>query len=390
MRRVDVTERRARLGRRHLLAQPGASLEETAGAIVGLHSSDPVTVYLSARARVPGLARDDVADALYERRSLLRMIGMRRTLFTVPRDLAAIIDPACAVPLAPAERRRLARLVAAQGIATDSEAWVARVCDTTMAALEARGEAVARELSSDVPELNLRIRFSEGKDWGGEIGMSTRILFLLAAEGRIIRGRPRGSWLSSQYRWVPRDTWFGEPLPSFDTSTARVDLLTRWLRTFGPGTIADLKWWTGWSVRDTRAALEACDAVEVEVDDGVGFLLADDIDLEPATEPWAALLPGLDPTPMGWKDRQWFLGDHGAVLFDRNGNIGPTVWCDGRIVGGWAQQPDGDVVLRLLEKVGSRHERLIEHRRAELREWLGDDRITPRFRSPLDKELASG
>ena len=390
MRRIDVTERRARLGRRHLLAQPGASLEETAGAVVGLHSSDPVTVYLSARARVPGLARDDVADALYERRSLLRMIGMRRTLFTVPRDLAAIIDPACAVPLAPAERRRLARLVAAQGIATDSEAWVARVCDTTMAALEARGEAVARELSSDVPELNLRIRFSEGKDWGGEIGMSTRILFLLAAEGRIIRGRPRGSWLSSQYRWVPRDTWFGEPLPSFDTSTARVDLLTRWLRTFGPGTIADLKWWTGWSVRDTRAALEACDAVEVEVDDGVGFLLADDIDLEPATEPWAALLPGLDPTPMGWKDRQWFLGDHGAVLFDRNGNIGPTVWCDGRIVGGWAQQPDGDVVLRLLEKVGSRHERLIEHRRAELREWLGDDRITPRFRSPLDKELASG
>jgi hypothetical protein len=390
MRRIDVTERRARLGKRQLLAQPGGSLEETAGAMVGLHSSDPVTVYLSGRARVPGLARDDVVEALYERRSLLRMLGMRRTLFAVPRDLAAIIEPACAVPLAPAERRRLAKMLQIQGIAADADAWLDRVCDHTMAALEARGEAVARELSGEVPELKLKIRFGDGRKWGGEFGMSTRILFLLAAEGQIIRGRPRGSWVSSQYRWVPKDTWLGEPLPSVDTSTARAELLTRWLRTFGPGTMTDMKWWTGWSLRDTRAALEACGAVEVQVDDGVGFVLTDDIDPEPPTEPWAALLPGLDPTPMGWKERQWFLGDHGEALFDRNGNIGPTVWCDGRIVGGWAQKRDGEVVVRLLETVGRRHERLIEHRRAELREWLGDDRITPRFRSPLDKELASG
>ena len=72
-------------------------------------------------------------------------------------------------------------------------------------------------------------------------------------------------------------------------------------------------------------------------------MLAADTDPVPEPEPWIALLPALDPTPMGWSGRDWYLpAEHRAALFDRTGNIGPSVWCDGRIVGGWAQRPDGD------------------------------------------------
>ncbi len=390
MRHIGIAERRARLGRRHFLAPLEADLEGTAGGMVGLHSSDPVTVYLSAWARVPRFERQDLADALYERRSLVKLLGMRRTLFTVPRDLAAVIATGCALPLADAQRRRLAKMVQEQGIAPDATAWLDRVCDATLAALEERGEAVARDLSNDVPELALKIRFGAGKKWGGEFGMSTRILFLLATEGRIIRGRPRGTWLSSQYRWSPMETWLGEPLPALEPAAARAELVARWLATFGPGTLPDLKWWTGWTVRETRVALEAVDAVEVQLDNGVGFVHAADLDPEPPVEAWVALLPGLDPTPMGWKERDWYVGGNAALLFDRNGNIGPTVWCDGRIVGGWAQTKAGEIVVRLLEPIDDVHRDLIELRRDELREWLGESRITPRFRNPLDKELASG
>ena len=56
---------------------------------------------------------------------------------------------------------------------------------------------------------------------------------------------------------------------------------------------------------------------------------------------------------MGWQDRGWFLGAHGRALFDTNGNAGPTVWWDGRIVGGWAQRKTGEVVLRFLEDAGA-------------------------------------
>ena len=82
-------------------------------------------------------------------------------------------------------------------------------------------------------------------------------------------------------------------------------------------------------------------------------MLADDLEPEPAPEPWVALLPALDPTAMGWKERDWYLGEHAALLFDSNGNVGPTVWSDGRIVGGWGSGEDGEVVYRLLEDIGA-------------------------------------
>jgi hypothetical protein len=65
---------------------------------------------------------------------------------------------------------------------------------------------------------------------------------------------------------------------------------------------------------------------------------------------WVALLPALDPTVMGWKERDWYLGGHAGDLFDRNGNAGPTVLHNGKVVGGWAQRPDGEVVYELQEK----------------------------------------
>src|SRR5689334_21131740 len=121
----------------------------------------------------------------------------------------------------------------------------------------------------------------------------------------------------------------------------------------------------------TSTALTAIGAGRVSLDGGCGWVLPDDLDEAAVTEPWAAMLPGHDPTPMGWTRRDWYLGDHGPALFDRTGNIGPTVWWNGRIVGGWAQRPDGEVVTRLLEDVGSEAQAHIEAERARLRTWLG-------------------
>jgi len=128
----------------------------------------------------------------------------------------------------------------------------------------------------------------------------------------------------------------------------------------------------------------------VDLDGQAGVLLADD-DVLPDDEPppVAALLPALDPTPMGWQSRSWYLGPHGASLFDRTGNIGPTVWWEGRIVGGWAQRASGEVRYRLLEDVGADAVRGVEAEVARLTAWLGEARATPRFRTPLERELSS-
>ncbi|WP_449350734.1 DNA glycosylase AlkZ-like family protein, partial [Streptomyces shaanxiensis] len=75
---------------------------------------------------------------------------------------------------------------------------------------------------------------------------------------------------------------------------------------------------------------------------------------------------------------------------DRSGNVGPTVWWNGRVVGGWGQRADGEIVWRLLdpEGVGPEAEAAIAVEAARLREWVRATRVRPRFRTPLEKELA--
>lgn len=274
-----------------------------------------------------------------------------------------------------------------QGIvrAGTGDAWVARVEAETLAAIAARGEASAQELTRDVPDLGHRIRHGEGRTWAGSFGVSTRILFLLAAEARIARTRPLGSWTSARYRWATVESWLGGTLPAVDPEAARTGLLRRWLAAYGPGTASDIRWWMGWSAGTTAGALAAVGAVKVELDEGVGYVLPDDVEPVRSPGPWAALLPGLDPTVMGWKDRAWYVDDRDRRLFV-GGNGGPTVWTNGRVVGAWEPRIDGELALELFADVDARTRRRVETRRRELRTWLGD----VRFRSRFPAEFAGG
>jgi hypothetical protein len=388
MRTITDTERRARLGLRHGLAAPAKTVEDAASALVGLHSSDPATVFLSARARVTRFRREDLERALYDERSLVRMLGMRRTLFVTTPELAPVIDAACTKALVPGERRRLIGWIEDQGLARDGAAWLREAMRATMRALHDHGELSGAELSKLVPQLREKLRFGENKKWGGEVGMTTRVVFLLAAEGTIVRGRPRGTWISGQYRWVPTDTWLGEPLAKIPVGEASAELLRRWLHAFGPATTTDIRWWMGWTQGKLRAALEGVDVEEVRLEDETpAYVLADDAGKVATRRRWVALLPGLDPTTMGWKERDWYLGPHAPRLFDRNGNAGPTVWVDGRVVGGWGQRADASVVVRLLERVGADVRTRVEKERKQLETWLDGARVTARFRTPLEKEI---
>ena len=298
---------------------------------------------LAARARLDPFAVTDIEDALYERRTLLRMLAMRRTMFVVPLDLAAVLDAACTRALVPAERRKLVAMLAAAGVDDDAEAWIDRLGAEALAALHAHGPLAANQLTKLVPELARQVRVAVGKRYEGTIGMSTRMLFLLSAQGLIARARPLGTWQSSQYRWATMADWVGE-LPAIEPRTARAELVRRWLRAFGPGTLDDVVWWTKWTRADARAALADVGAVAVTTDTGdepsaPAWVLPDDLDdtppalAAPEGVPPISLLPGLDPTVMGWRHRSWYLGPHRAPLFDVNGNAGPTVWVGGQAVG---------------------------------------------------------
>jgi Winged helix DNA-binding domain len=388
MRRIGVEERRARLGLRHHLAEAArAGVVEAARDLVGLHATDPATVHLAARARMRDPEIAAVEAALYDDRALVRLLGMRRTMFVEPVELMPVVQAACTDAIAVAQRRLLVDMIGRAGLADDPAGWVEELGTATVKALEARGEATASEVAKDDPRLALQMVVAEGKPYEARQSVVTRMLLLLAAEGRIVRGRPRGSWVSGQYRWSVIDAWLPAGVAAWSTQDAQTELVRRWLAGFGPATVADVKWWTGLTMGQVRKAVAATGAVGVDLDGVPGLVLPGDLDPVAAPEPWSALLPALDPTTMGWAGRDFYLGPHRPALFDRNGNAGPTIWWDGRVVGGWAQRRTGEVVLRLLEDPGADATAAIEAEAAGLTDWLGPVRITPRFRTPLEREL---
>ncbi|MBA3566283.1 MAG: winged helix DNA-binding domain-containing protein [Actinobacteria bacterium] len=390
MHRIDVAERRARLVDRHLLSpekRAGSALA-AASSVVVLHSTDPVTVFLSIQARAD-VQPTDIERELYEDRTLVRMLGMRRTLFAVPRELVPVIYAACTRSIAARERRRVEQMIADSGISSRPAAWLTRALSSARKALEERGEASTRELVAQIPILAKRLRVASGTKFEATQSVGSRVLPQLAMEGRIVRVRPRGTWINGEYRWAPIETWLGGPITAVEQGAAQAQLLRRWLAAFGPATETDIRWWTGWTAREARAALAAVPHAVVDLGGEVGFVLADDLGSTKRLEPSAALLPTLDPTTMGWKERHWYLGKHASLVFDSNGNAGPTVWWDGRVVGGWSQRRDGEIVFRLLEDVGRDAVQAVDVEAARVAAWLGDVRFSPGFLPPFQRELAA-
>ena len=392
MLRIDVAERRRRLGIRHALcpASRAADPVEAVRRVVALHATDPASVFLAAWARTDSIAPQAIAEALYEQRTLVRMLGMRRTMFVVPTDLRPVIEESTMPRIAAAQRRLLVKHLRELTDVRDPEPWLEDVEHSVLRALAARGgTATAGQLSADEPRLRTQLVMAAGKPYQATQNITSRVLLLLGARGHVVRGPPTGSLLSQRYQWALAQQWLpaaGEPPPP---AQARAELARRWLTTFGPAPPADLQWWTGWPKTEVAQAVADLNVREVDLDGVAGVVLPSDADCSADPGPWVALLPALDPTVMGWSDRSWFFGGHEQGLFDRSGNAGPTVWCGGRVVGGWAQRRDGEIAVRLLEDVGTDAAALVQAEASRLRGWLGALRFIPRFRTPLERELTA-
>ena len=384
---IDAEERRARLAVRHRLLPSTRidDLPQIADDLVALHSSDPVTVYLSATARMRSPSLAAVDKALYEDRSVIRHHGMRRTLWVCTPEVVRLIHAAATRDLIPGERRRTAALLAASGI-DDPEHWLDAAAEQVLADLHEHGPSTARELGQRVEALRQPLQLSPGKKWAATQSAHVRVLLALCLQGKLLRGKPVGSWINGAYRYAAADFWLPGGLGDQDPRRAAAELAGRWLRGFGPASMSDLQWWMGWTVARTKQALADCRAVEAGIDGGVGWLAEDDLGSAVA-EPWVAVLPSLDPTTMGWKSRSWYLPETAAEAFDRNGNAGPTVWVDGRVVGAWAQDRQGEIRTHYFERVAASRRREVETRVAELKSLVGDTRFTVRFPGAIQASL---
>jgi len=259
--------------KQHLLpASRLADVVQVARDVVALHATNPAGPYLALWARVPGFQREMLDDAMYEQRTLAKVLCMRMTLHVVPSDEAPFfvqIGQALAERRTPPRFRGGGLLVHAglcreENAAALLEALRGRVLNV----LAEKGPATLQEISPAVPELTAKIQHSEGKAYEGEFSIGTRLMGEWCARGVLVRTRPRGTWRSSLHEYAAREAsdWLPDvDLASVTPEEARAWLVRRYLAALGPATLDDVQWWTGLTKTETKNALKPLEPELAEV-----------------------------------------------------------------------------------------------------------------------------
>src|SRR5487761_2545104 len=127
---ISDEQRRTRLARRHAVAPQHRVSDPVAAAraVVALHSTEAASVHLAVAARVDSATVAHIDRALYEQRSLVKQLAMRRTLFAFPRDLVPAALGSASDRVAAALSSRITRVVTKNGLATDGGAWLDQAC----------------------------------------------------------------------------------------------------------------------------------------------------------------------------------------------------------------------------------------------------------------------
>lgn len=323
--------------------------------MTALHATEAYSVHLALAARVEGLTPAAVEDALFVDRTLVKQLAMRRTLFALLPEMLPAAWGSASARTAVNELKALKKAAVASGITAEPDAWWDDVSGAALGCIAERGAVAATGFGSLHPVLEGRLRVGSG-NWTSEVPLGPKVLLVLGVQGLIVRVGNTAHWRLARPTWGLTTQALPEVGAPLSSAEGYATLLRSWLWTFGPGTETDMTWWLGSTKTAVRAALAEIGAVQVSLDSGdVGWVLPDDVpdDAELAEAEgmgdWAALLPVLDPTVMGWKQREFHLDpDDVAYLFDSNGNAGTTAWWNGRVVGCWVQDEDGTVrvVLR--------------------------------------------
>jgi uncharacterized protein YcaQ len=372
--------------------------------VVALHATAATGPYLSLWARMSNFSREMLKEALYEQRDLVKLLCMRVTLHAVPGDEVGLFFQATRryVEKRTPPRYRGGGLLVHAGLCPEDEADAALtdLHRRVLGALAERGPSTTQEIAEAVPELQAKIRHDVGKPYEGQFSIGTRLIGDMCARGLLVRTRVRGTWRSTLYEYAPLADWL--PAADLDSVTppeARAWLVGRYLAAFGPATLDDVQWWTGFTKTDTRKALKALESglVEVAVADlGEGYLmLAADAErlraFTPPGGPFAALLPSLDPYIMGYRDRRRFLAEqYRPQLFDRAGNSVPTALVNGRVVGAWGQREDASVQYHLLEETTAEEQTQLDGEAARLEGFLAGETLAAGFLTPSFQRVAGG
>jgi hypothetical protein len=332
--------------------------------IYGLHATNATTPYVSLFARARDFTRNKLDDELYVKRTLGKIRCVRTTVHVLPRET---------IPIAFAATKGM--------VEPNSEGFLRYTGGVT----ERQYEDTSREI--------LRILKGKGmstlqikKEQGTRLNISI-IVNLMCDQGLLMRGQSDKGWKSNAHTYYRFSDYFpGMDLNAVEPSQARERTVRQYLAGYGPATVKDISWWSGFTMTEVRRILHmlAREVAEVEIPElrGTYVMLAEDLAAleraRPSGQLAVNLLPALDPYLMGHKEREHYLDyQYYEMVFDRSGNSTSTIMIDGRVAGVWdfSDKPGPTVKVFLFHKLEKKALRMVESRARAIGRFIADKAV---------------
>lgn len=349
-----------RLARHHLVARaPRSDLVKVAGQIGGAQAQVMSAAELQLCVRA-GSSIEDVRNALWKERTLVKTWLMRGTLHLVP---------AADLPLYTAAMRtrwiktRNAWLKFMQMTEPELMRFVDTIGDVLDGEPRTREEILA--LAARGHSENVRAALRSG--WGG-------LLKPVARRGLLCFGPNRGQSVT----FVRPQRWLGR-WREVDPDAALVELARRYLRAYGPATKLDFaRWWGNWpGVANAAWSGLSGELVPVSVEGRGADILASDLSplAKAKAQETVQLLPAFDPYLMGHAGRgHLFDAVHSPKVSRTAGWISAVVLVDGRVMGTWTHAASGrklSVTVAPFRRLPARAVSQVRARAAYLAQTLG-------------------
>jgi len=302
--------------RAHLLAEPAETIASAAAHMLAVQAQEFVPARWALAVRSPGSPTLAQIDAAFESGALVRSWTQRGTLHIVPAaDLAWVLS------VTAARQTRAAIGVHREWGIDSRDVDVAE--RATRSALSGGNRLTRPEFAAVVAASGVDTSSSRGN----------HLLSALAVRGVLALGPlvPRAGGPTRDQYVVAADELDSPRV----VSDPIAELFVGYVRSHGPASVADFRWWAGMPLGMARQAADAAGDRVVEVDDGL-FALRD------GGEPGVAAsrvhaLPAFDEYYLSYADRSGVcpLDRLPEVGPTRNGLVRPVLVAEGRVVGTW-------------------------------------------------------
>jgi hypothetical protein len=339
---------RATLERQLLLRRAKMSAYEAVEHLAGLQAQAPFPPYFALWPRLHGFKPSDLAELLESRR-VVRIALMRGTVHLVTAADALAWRPVVQVLY---DRDLKTNTQHARALTGLDHSAVASAARKLLAEAPLSSTALGAELARRWPDVP-----------------TASLTHLARGQLPLVQVPPRAIWgKAGQTTYACLDEWVGSPLPP----PSPASLIARYLRAFGPASVADVQAWAG-ITRLGEVAAEM-DLRRYRDPDGRELIDLPELTLPDEDVPAPPRLLGpFDQTILSYADRTRVISDeHRKRVITQNGLVKGTLLVGGFVRGYWELRKERKAVtveLSPFEKLPKRDLDALESAAMTLTSW---------------------